>query len=182
MILLIAWGFIVYNAIGGSIGHLIGIDWISYLICAAFGVLALGLHKRWFYPEFEGCLIGGSFSDAAKFGIPFYIYMLLCIVMIPIFGKFGAPTIDTVSMAMMAGFGEEVAFRGLPLSYAMRQWRGKGGKFIILSVIISGVCFGGIHLANLSAGASVTMTMLQVLGATGMELYLSATVTFGCAL
>ena len=71
-----------------------------------------------------------------------------------------------------AGFTEEVAFRGLPVSLLVRQWREE--KKILTIMILTSVIFGGIHFTNYFAGADFGSTIMQTIGATGMGLFFCA--------
>ena len=74
--------------------------------------------------------------------------------------------------AMSAGFAEELAFRGFGASYLMRQWTGE--KSVIRTAWFIAILFGVLHLANLFAGADPGYTLVQVIGATFIGLFLTA--------
>ncbi len=135
-------------------------------------LMALWLYKRWFYPEFEGNLRGGNPREGIRLSLFILIYWVICFPIQFLFtpAVFGWPTFRTLSLALMAGFIEEISFRGLPVSLLMRQWHSE--KRIPVIVILTSVIFGAIHIANLFAGADPGSTIMQIIGATGMGLFL----------
>jgi uncharacterized protein len=62
---------------------------------------------------------------------------------------------------LSVGFFEEIVFRGILLVILFQQLsNAKHG--MILSVIISSLVFGMLHVVNLFSGASITSTLLQI--------------------
>lgn len=136
-------------------------------------VLVLAIHKRWFYPEFEGNLQGGKPALGFRLGL----FILIAWAMLPINmlrhpESFGPPTLANLCLALMAGFGEETAFRGLPLSYLMRQR--KGERKIPAALLLTSVLFSLMHLGNLFGGASISITVLQLVSSLCAGLFLGA--------
>lgn len=135
-------------------------------------LIALWLYKRWFYPEFEGNLRGGNPREGIRLSLLILIYWIITFPIQFLFtpAVFGWPTFRTLSLSLMAGFIEEVSFRGLPVSLLMRQWRDE--RRILAVSVLTSVVFGVIHIANLVSGANPGSTIMQIIGATGMGLFL----------
>ena len=144
-------------------------DALGFIICS---LITLWVYKRWFYPEFEGSLRGGKPGEGIRLALFVLIYWAVCFPIQFLFtpAVFGWPTLKTLSLALTAGFTEEVAARGLPVSLLMRQWREE--KKILTTLILTSVLFGAIHLGNYFAGADPGSTILQFIAATGMGMFL----------
>ncbi len=143
--------------------------------CAAGAFLLLAIHKRWFYPEFEGCLkcSSVSFADAFKPAaaiIPFWI--LSCIKELAFGSKFSVPTLAMISTSLMAGCCEEASFRGLGISYLMRQW--KEENKVLPALLFTSAGFGLVHSANILSGAEVPITLIQTFSSFFIGLFLGA--------
>ena len=143
--------------------------------CAAGAFLLLAIHKRWFYPEFEGCLTCSSvsFEDAWKVTaaiVPFWI--LSGIKEIAFGNKFSVPTLAMISTSLMAGCCEEAAFRGLGISYLMRQW--KEENKVLPALLLTSAVFGLVHSANILSGAEVPITLIQTFSSFFIGLFLGA--------
>ena len=137
---------------------------IGYIICS---LLVMWLFKRWFYPEFEG-MLHGDVNTGVRLSCFIIIYWVICFPIQFLFtpAVFGWPTINTLSLSLIAGFTEEVAFRGVPVSLLMRQWHSE--KKILTTLILTSAVFGLFHLSNLVAGADFGSTIFQVIGSTAM--------------
>lgn len=136
-------------------------------------LVILAIHKRWFYPEFEGNLRGGR--PGLGFRLALSALILWCTVPFEILRapeNYGLPTAGSIGLALAAGFCEEAAFRGLPLSYLMRQW--KDESKIIPAVLLTSGLFGLSHGSNIFGGAGVGRTILQVAIALMIGVFLGA--------
>ena len=144
------------------------VDAIGYIIVS---LIVLWIYKRWFYPEFEGNLRGGIPGAGIRLSLFILIYWAVCFPIQFLFtpAVFGWPTLKTLSLALTAGFTEEVAFRGLPVSLLMRQWHEE--KRILTIMILISVIFGGVHITNFFAGANLGSTFMQTIGAACMGLF-----------
>lgn len=145
-----------------------GKDAIGFILAS---LITLWVYKRWFYPEFEGNLRGGIPSAGIRLSLFILIYWAVCFPIQFLFtpAVFGWPTLKTLGLALTAGFTEEVAFRGLPASLLMRQWREE--KKILTIMILTSAIFGGVHFTNFFAGADFGSSIMQVFGAAGMGLF-----------
>ena len=144
----------------------VGDQHIATNICSVLmAFVVLGVYKFWFRPEFEGNLRGGDLKTGMKLFLIMVVYWAFAVPVgfIAGYDTFGAPTAWTVCEALAAGICEEVAFRGLPLSYLMRQW--KKEKQIPVSVLFTAAVFGLVHLVNISGGTDPRREIFQVIGA-----------------
>ena len=139
---------------------------------AAMALVTLLVHRIWFQPEFKGILFRG-FAKTLKCSAAILVFwLLLCL---PDFLKGNFPqtfNLNVISLAVTAGFSEEVIFRGLPLSYLKRQLRSE--KHIPLIVIITGAIFGLTHVSNILFGASVSASLVQGVTTTCIGIFLGA--------
>ncbi len=137
---------------------------IGYIIAS---LLLLWFFKRWLYPEFEG-MLHGDVSVGVRLACFIIIYWVICFPIQFLFtpAVFGWPTIGTLSMSLVAGFTEEIAFRGVPVSLLMRQWHSE--EKILTTLILTSAIFGLFHATNLFAGADFGSTIFQVIGSAGM--------------
>ena len=173
--------FMIQGFIGGVLGVGIALvlglpqEPILYISMTISAFIMLAIHKRWFYPEYEG-----SFSFDNRFGkwLIVTIAILLALI-IPDFiimtvtgTNFVAPSIKSILVALVAGTTEETIFRGIPASYAMRHFNDR--KKLPLVIGITSLLFSLIHATNIFAGASVSATLLQLLTSFGIGTTLCA--------
>ena len=173
--------FMIQGFIGGVLGVGIALvlglpqEPILYISMTISAFIMLAIHKRWFYPEYEG-----SFSFDNRFGkwLIVTIAILLALI-IPDFiimtmtgTNFVAPSVKSILVALVAGTSEETIFRGIPASYAMRHFNDR--KKLPLVIGITSLLFSLIHATNIFAGASVSATLLQLLTAFGIGTTLCA--------
>lgn len=143
------------------------------LFAAIAGVLMLFLFQWWFKDDFRGCYSGKWIDKGMR--IPFLIVVAAALGIILegyIVNGIKAPTLTAITGSLMAGIVEEVAFRMIPISLAMR--RGSEKKNICIAIIVSTILFGLIHVGNISAGQSAVGTLLQVVNAIGLGVFLGA--------
>ena len=177
--------FLIQIVLGAIFGGIFGI--IAALVDVRFKDIGVGcamvlaslamlaIHKRWFYPEFDGNLKPGK--DFGKwiligFALLFVIIVPDCFIMLVTGGHFAAPTLTSVLTALMAGTTEEVIFRAVPASYAMRQYNEE--KKIPFVAVFTAVLFSLVHATNIFAGAAVSSTIAQLFSALGTGLLLCA--------
>ena len=143
-------------------------NFVGVIIASLF---FLWLYKRWFYPEFEGNLRGGDVKTGVRLACIVLIYWAIVFPIQFMFtdSVFGWPTIGSLNLSLFAGFTEEIAFRGFPVSLLMRQWRDE--KRILTVAILTSVIFGLIHITNLAAGADFGSTIFQVVTSICMGLF-----------
>ena len=177
-LLLTLWGYVGAQVLLGGVLLLLlqlvlPADAASGFAIAIGALILLLIHKRWFYPEFEGCLPGRDFRPA----LPPLVLMLVAVWLPSVIqdaaaGALGAPTLAAISTALMAGIGEEVTFRGLPGSYLMRQWRQE--EKIPVVMLLTSALFSLIHAFNLFVGAPLGATVVQLFVTFGFGLLLCA--------
>lgn len=173
--------FMIQGFIGGVLGVGIALvlglpqEPILYISMTISAFIMLAIHKRWFYPEYEG-----SFSFDNRFGkwLIVTIAILLALI-IPDFiimtmtgTNFVAPSVKSILVALVAGTTEETIFRGIPASYAMRHFNDR--KKLPLVIVITSLLFSLVHATNIFAGASVSSTLLQLLTSFGIGTTLCA--------
>ena len=143
-------------------------DCIGYIVGS---LIVLWIYKRWFNPEFEGNLRDGKPAEGIRLSLFILIYWGVCFPIQFMFTSavFGWPTLNTLGIALTAGFTEELAFRGLPASLLMRQWCEE--RKIPLVMILTSVIFGAVHLTNYFSGADLGCTILQAVSAVGVGLF-----------
>ena len=177
-ILLTVYGMLaaegVFGGIFGGIFSALASNGDLYALGVVPGaLLVLAIHKRWFYPEFEGNLRGGRPATGFRLGLFILIaWALMPLNMLRHPENFGPPTLANLCLALMAGFGEETAFRGLPLSYLMRQW--KDERKIPFALLLTSVLFSLVHLGNIFGGANLTITVLQLISSLCAGLFFGA--------
>ena len=168
-------GFFVAQVITSIFQWAVPVSDLGRMIGAVAGSLViLAVHKRYFRPEFEGNLCGGRPGTGFRMIGIFAVFWIISIAVQVFFTDFalGAPTLATAAVSVTAGFCEESAFRGLPLSFLMRKYAGKDR--IVPALVITAVVFGLIHGLNIFAGADSGRTVLQIIGAGCMGLLLGA--------
>ena len=173
-ILLAVYGIIAIEVVFGIIIRVVTSRTDLLPAGSVFGALiVLAIHKRWFYPEFEGNLRGGRPGLGFRLGLFILIaWALVPVNMIRHPENYAVPTLATLSIALMAGFAEETAFRGLSLSYLMRQWKDR--NLFRQAALVSGIVFGLIHAANIFAGADPLQTLFQVIGSVSVGFIFAA--------
>lgn len=141
-------------------------------VFAAF--LLLSIYWRWFYPEYSGSLPGERMRFWLIFaGVTVVIMMLIQFMSFYLSGAaIGFPSTVSLCAALMAGCFEESVFRGIAGSYLMRQWPGEKG--ILKTMVTTSILFGLIHAVNLISGAPLGATIVQILNAFGMGMFLCA--------
>ena len=84
-------------------------------------------------------------------------------------------------ISAMAGVCEEVTYRIIPIAHMMRCYSDK--KKLWIPLALTAFAFSSIHLINALAGASLSVTLLQVYGCLGYGVLLGAIyMRTGCSL
>ncbi len=165
------------EVIGYSLGKGIGAFIADDQIASSIGVIVVSLlwlflHCFWFRGEVH------HFFDAK--GLIKYLPLGWSMILLPVFtlivNLIGGKQIGHVFLALMlalaAGISEEVIFRVIPISVAMRNVDKE--KAVATTFILTSVCFGVFHALNVFAGADIGSTILQVIYATGVGLVYAA--------
>ena len=169
-LLLMFFNFVFIEFFVGTIAGIIcghaGIDKTTGLAAGSIigSLLALIIWFRFFSPEYKWKPESGSWGKSFKLLIPFLIYWVILFSAFGVYAKglpFGAISISALLTSIMAGAGEEVAFREVGISYLARQW--KDENKIILMAIIPAAAFSLIHLTNSVTDMDVVGVLEQML-------------------
>ena len=169
-LLLMFFNFVFIEFFVGTIAGIIcghaGIDKTTGLAAGSIigSLLALIIWFRFFSPEYKWKPESGSWGKSFKLLIPFFIYWVILFSAFGVYAKglpFGAISISALLTSIMAGAGEEVAFREVGISYLARQW--KDENKIILMAIIPAAAFSLIHLTNSVTDMDVVGVLEQML-------------------
>lgn len=85
---------------------------------------------------------------------------------------FSFPSLVMFLGCIMAGVGEEVVYRLLPVSIMMRAYKDRN-KYLP-ALLLPAIVFGLSHFQNMLAGASMEQTMIQVVGSSVAGLFFVA--------
>ena len=147
-------------------------EFVQYLLISAAGILCLLAQKWWFAPAFKG--VFRTEIPLRKIGllcVPFLIQLLLSwLLNVMDHGLFFRATALSVVMALSAGFGEEVMFRGLSIPIGMRYLKGKNK--ILTVALVTSVVFGLSHLGNAMGGNAIGI--VQGIATIGSGLFYAA--------
>ena len=161
--LLMYFNFVLIDFVFGAASAVIcehaGIDNKTGLGAGAIIGSILALMFRFFSPEYKWKPESGSWGKSFRLLIPLYIYWVFLFGTFGYLSKsfpFGAISLSSFLAAIMAGAGEEVAFREVGISYMARQWNDENK--IILMAIIPAAAFALTHITNI-----VSMSLSDVL-------------------
>ncbi len=145
------------------------LDAVGVVIAA---VVCLLIFKGWFKGEFTGCLSFKNLKMGLLLLIPTLVFIIINLTEI----NYSSLTLKDILVAFFVslapGISEEVNFRGLSGSNYMRVH--PDGRRLPLIATLIGLLFGASHLTNLSAGAAVDKTLLQVFYAAGVGVLYAA--------
>ena len=87
-ILLMAWGFFFAELIfpmpfGIVLAFITSQEVLTTITQFIAVMLALAIHKRWFFPEYKGCLGGSGFTTALRISwpvLPFWIFTIIRVI------------------------------------------------------------------------------------------------------
>lgn len=82
--------------------------------------------------------------------------------------------VSTITIYTLTGIFEELLFRGVVLNAFQDAFAAKRAGTIWVSLILSALAFGLMHLANLASGQNVVGTLMQVIEATAVGLCFGA--------
>jgi len=156
-------GYIVYDAITNyPMGDLV----ISEVVLAIMVLVVMLLFKNsYVFTQKKEPLKTGLF-----YGLFFLIGSGLFMLFFGVFDggfKGGLTLINLLLGALLVGICEEFLCRGWLLNEFLERY-GDNKKGIWYSIIISGFIFGLMHLGNIFAGQAISLTIIQVINATGM--------------
>ena len=167
----------IISALFVGIGVLIGDKVTSdagYIGMCIFAIIAMLVFKLWFSPEFKGFVkTECSTKDICILMILFVLLEIFTLIE-PLFLQrpfYSNPSLSAVFMGLAAGFGEETMFRIVSLVIAMKYVK-KEKRFAV--IIILAVIFGISHAGNVTQGADLVMTVVQIFHSTFMAFLFTA--------
>ncbi len=156
------WGMLIYQIFPAFVPGTEDNQILDYLVTILFSLVALGIHRLWFFDEYKGNAFQNLFQQKDVRNLFFLLLAIDGIIQIMSYFIFGFSFTPTAfPLALMAGICEEVVFRVLPVSIMMRNWMDE--KHILFIALFTSCTFGGIHLTNIMAGAQFAVSMLQIL-------------------
>ena len=160
-ILLIIWGLFLYQLFPGCFMNIVNNDVIMDIIMLILAVLGFLIHRFWFRGEYKGSISNRWLQDKdVCIGLILVVVVDLIIMFKGLISAGVAFTVTAVLGALVAGVGEEMTVRALPISVMMRDWMDE--KHIVFTAFFTSILFGLIHLLNMVVGASLNITLLQV--------------------
>lgn len=146
---------------------------ISELVILLFALIILLLGKR--LSILKPC--GKSIIYGIKRGMPIFVVSLISLFssLTGILGEnLNIPNlISLIVLAITIGIAEEFFFRGFIQGEIVDAY-GKSRKQVIISVVVSGVIFGLVHITNALSGQDIITTLMQVLQASSLGILLGS--------
>ena len=146
---------------------------ISELVIVLFALIMLLLGKR--LSILKPC--GKSIIYGIKRGMPIFVVSLISLFssLTGILGEnLNIPNlISLIILAITIGMAEEFFFRGFIQGEIVDAY-GKSRKQVIMSVVVSGVIFGLVHITNALSGQDIITTLMQVLQASSLGILLGS--------
>ena len=146
---------------------------ISELVIVLFALIMLLLGKR--LSILKPC--GKSIIYGIKRGMPIFVVSLISLFssLTGILGEnLNIPNlISLIILAITIGMAEEFFFRGFIQGEIVDAY-GKSRKQVIISVVVSGVIFGLVHITNALSGQDIITTLMQVLQASSLGILLGS--------
>ena len=135
------------------------------LVIIAASLLVLLIHQWWFRGELHDFFSCHKLGSSLLLGWSAILIPLVLLALNLISGEmvFGSFT-NALILGLQPGIYEEVSFRVLPISIAMRSKERE--KLIPVTIILTSVLFGLVHSFNVLAGADPVNTVIQVVYAT----------------
>lgn len=146
---------------------------ISEIVLLIFALVMLAVRKRLNILKLQG----KSIIYGIKRGIPIFVVSLISL-MSSVTGIMGEELnvpnlISLIILAVTIGMAEEFFFRGFIQGEIVDAY-GKSRKQVIISVVVSGVIFGLVHLTNALSGQDIITTLMQVLQASSLGILLGS--------
>ena len=163
----------LFIGVGGSICDSVSSDAGNIGICI-FAVIAMLVFRLWFSPEFKGFVKpGGSAKEICIIMNPLGILVIFTLIEPLVLQRlfYFEPSLSKAFMGIAAGFGEETMFRILPLAIVMRYV--KKEKRLALIIVLA-VIFGLSHAGNVTQGADLVMSVVQVIHSTFLAFLFTA--------
>ena len=140
---------------------------VSEFVVFVFAIVLLIIRKKWYI--FKEKKI--NFGESIKLCLPILVLSVI-IALANATELIGTNVnvnnlISLVIYVVLIGFFEEIFFRGIIENELLEKYSGNK-KEILISIIISGVVFGVVHLTNLLAGQDLLTTMMQFVQTTAI--------------
>ncbi|MBR3235946.1 MAG: CPBP family intramembrane metalloprotease [Atopobiaceae bacterium] len=134
---------------------------LNDLVLSIASIAVLLIFHWWFSPEFKGDFkVRIPVGELCIILIPFVAKCVLTIVSEAVDNSLMfKPSIEAVTMGIVAGCAEETWFRGLAVPIGMGYLDKKNR--IPLTVAVTSVFFGVLHIGNIFAGAGVAKGVIQ---------------------
>ena len=146
---------------------------ISEIVLLIFALVMLAVRKRLNILKPQG----KSIIYGIKRGMPIFVVSLISLFssLTGILGEnLNIPNlISLIILAITIGMAEEFFFRGFIQGEIVDAY-GKSRKQVIISVVVSGVIFGLVHLTNALSGQDIITTLMQVLQASSLGILLGS--------
>lgn len=137
--------------------------------------IVLAMHRVWFKDELHNFFSAKRFGRGLLIGWGVMAVPVVLLVMRILEAFLGELEIGNAVLAFFyafaPGLGEEVIFRIIPISLAMRS---RNKNVITAVLIVTSLMFGLTHSANILVGADPVQTLMQVIYATGLGLTFAA--------
>lgn len=140
---------------------------VSEFVVFVFAIVLLIIRKKWYI--FKEKKI--NFGESIKLCLP--ILVLSVIIALANATELIGTNVNVnnlmslVIYVVLIGFFEEIFFRGIIENELLEKYS-SNKKEILISIIISGVVFGAVHLTNLLAGQDLLTTMMQFVQTTAI--------------
>ena len=165
--------FFIISLLSGMIADFLPAFFDEYhIVELGLSILALIFFKFWFRPEYKGSIAFGNWDN--KLIVAILIVCIIDVLSVALTGEFSWENfnLETLLMAVAIGFNEETFLRIIPIALMCRNKNSQ--KNIMKIIIISAVVFGMMHLPNMFMGASVGVTILQIVTSTCSGLFYGA--------
>lgn len=169
MMFAIFYGIAFHVATFGVVAEMFGVDptvLVNFLLAFASFIVILIYWLIFRRRKFKGVFSFKKCSKEVYIGLAIVVVVdTICLIVDGCLLEGGIkslvmPTLTTFSISLAAGVYEETSFRAIPISIFMKNK--PSSLWIYLAVLITAMGFALAHVGNISVGASVQITMLQV--------------------
>lgn len=156
------------------LGHFVNENWGIFALPLVVAIVFMLLYKLCFRKSLKS-IASFSFLSDRKVVLSVILFEVVDVI-VTVVGcvrcGFAAPTMVGLIQSLMAGFGEELSYRLLPISIMMRTYKDKN-KYLP-ALIFTSVIFGVYHMTNILSGASLEASVLQTISAAVAGLFFAA--------
>lgn len=144
----------------------------SSLTIMITSIICLLFHKFWFRKELHNFFSIKGLEQAFAMAWSIIIAVIITRISDVCAGKPTANVFIALILGLSPGISEEIAWRIIPISIAMRNKDKKG--VIMMAYILPSLTFGIIHLFNIFVGADILATLFQFVYSIGLGLIFAA--------